>query len=346
MNRRNFLTALGATSVMMYLQGCKTTKKACELVGICNPVYMRETVDPSHSVVITSDTSLNRNYEDTVFTVRNGAELDCNGFTIDGRVGDKVIANAVRLFDSNTSIKNGNIRNFASGIVCVSGMTPSQHDALTGISVEEATTLGVLYRKNTAHGQRISNMLVADMDKHATYVTRFSNGAVIEGCEFRNIGTMGTYIDAGASHTLVRDSSFNNCGYNHSRGREGVAVDATLDSVIERCSFANCSLGGIMVYTNWGEGGITREINYRTHVVDCSFESLSKGVSIASRHQRRFAGATADDHAKECSVSDCTFEKDVMLPIEYLDTPFTEYNNSYTDGSTVEAIWNGGNRTS
>ena len=77
------------------------------------------------------------------------------------------------------------------------------------------------------------------------------------------------------------------------------------------------NMGCINAYTNWGELGITREITRGHSLYRNLFRDNWRAISLASRQDRRFAGATAADYAENISVFDNEFD-DIGLHVEDL----------------------------
>lgn len=343
MTRRKLIMLIGCLfTAPLSLSSCMPL--VCKLSPLCNPVIKRTTAEPTNTIDIRTNTTLSGNYFGTRFIVHDNAILNLGGYTLNGSIGDSVMDTVVWLRGSNATVMNGEIKSCVAGVTCISGVTGTQKDALKGISKVEAATLGVTYRAGSNSNQRVVGLKISDTDQHGVYISAFSNSALVSGCVMTDIGTMGVYVDHGSKDCTINACAFANCGFNHVKGREAVAIDAAINTTVSNSAISACALGGIMVYTNSGELGITREMNVNTVIINNQFSLLTTGVSIASRHRRYAVGTVADDFAKNATVMNNTFS-DVALPIEYLDLPFNESGNTDTNGNQIVAVWNGGNRT-
>jgi hypothetical protein len=169
---------------------------------------------------------------------------------------------------------------------------------LTGPNISDADPARALRRFV------VEDTSVIDVGGVGVYVGPRSEDFVIERLVVRNARLTGLYLDAYSRRTRVADSRFEHNGYSRcSLGREGIAIDASSENVIERSVFIDNRLAGIAIYKNCGESGVPREqpasFNYiarNTFAAHCS--AGGGAVVIASRQG-------VDIVADDCLADEC-----------------------------------------
>ena len=308
-SRRQFLAASGATALTPLVT-------SCQIAGLNLSVYKPPTIKGEY-ISIDQDTVLDQDQFGKHFVVREGVTLDLNGYSLDGIVGSAYVDRAFRLYDG-ARITNGTVKNYRSGGYAANQMPSGYLDALMGVSKDEAALIGIEYRAQASRGQKIDSLIFRDMINEAFYVQAFVTDATIEDCEFHDSGTMHIYVDHGSADNTIQNNYLGPCGKNHVTGREGIALDACIGTDINNNVFDGYMANGcINIFTNWGENGITREIACDNRIFTNLFQDNWRGISIASRYNRKAAGHTGPDYAERNSVFDNLFV-DIPLPVEDL----------------------------
>lgn len=313
MNRRSFIGFAGLALSSIFSSGCKSS-----LFNL-NSVYDPETVSSVGDIVlVTVDTTITtKPANGTVYRVV-GCTLDLNGFTLDGLVSSGIHCKCAAFLRFGGKIKNGKIKNYVNNVTIEHGLHHGFLDALNNVTKAQARIIGDQYRttvQNREHdGSEIINIDFVDTVKIGVYVTAFSIDYKIKDCTFTNTGHMCIYCDHGSAWGLIEGNHFTRCGYNHSRGKEAIALDGCLNiEVIGNTFNGKCDLGFINIYTNWGESNpltgmeVTREISRHHFIYKNVFNNNKKGVDVGSRHYKRFAGKTAKDYAENIAARSNTF---------------------------------------
>ncbi len=219
------------------------------------------------------------------FLLGKNSTLDLNGFVIDGdeEGAETKVHQAITMQDESI-IKNGTIRGYINSISVVSNLREGYLNKLKNISKNEAEIIGVEYRNLSKGGQQIIDVEILNSVSHAVYVQSFVSNVTIDSCIFDNTGLMHIYLDHGSKGHTIKNNSFFKCGFNHTKGREGIAIDSCINATIKNNLFdGKMKLRAISAYTNKGENNITREI-CRGHLIKGNiFTGMEKGIKLASR---------------------------------------------------------------
>lgn len=303
MKRREFIFF----TIALPLVSCKS---------IYNPLGIRGDV-----VIVEGHKKLTSNQYGKTFIIEADSTLDLSGFTLFGK--KKKSSDIVRLavtIKNRAKIINGSIDGYINAISVISNLKPPHLDELISVSKSTARIIGDRKRITTNRNQEIINIKFKKTIRIALYLQSFTVGAKIQGCEFNNTGLMHIYVDHGAADHIIKNNTFAACGYNHTSGREAIALDACINISINNNTFTpKHELRSISAYTNWGENGITREVSRGHNIRENKFTGVKKGISLASRHLRRVAGKKTVDYCMNCIIEKNTFIN-VELAIEDFGT--------------------------
>lgn len=165
---------------------------------------------------------------------------------------------------NNIVVKNCNLKNYVRGIrVNFSMSATTVSDLKNNINVE---ALENYLRTISPTNIRVEHSTINFSHKDGVYVDRFVNGFVLDNSSVNSTGVVGVYLDSGSSNSHIKNSSFTKNGYSRyvselrsitkelkDYSREAIAIDSSINNVIEGNSFTNNSRGAVFLYKNCNE---------------------------------------------------------------------------------------------
>lgn len=260
-------------------------------------------------------------YDRVSLSVTNQSNLtiDCNGAELNGLekkyrqaintsydLGEEpldvgiLIQSSENFQSQNITIKNCNIRNFVRGIRVHFNMSKQTiSDLKNNVNISE---LENHLRTISPNNITVKDSSILLNHKDGVFVGRYVTGFTLSGSTISSTGAVGLYLDAGSEGSKITNSSFSKNGYsdydNKNRkikkkiayySREAIAIDSSINNVIEKNTFTRNSRGSIFLYKNCNEhhknpAQIPRYQSSDGNLIkNNKFNSENIGVWIASR---------------------------------------------------------------
>jgi parallel beta-helix repeat protein len=304
--RSKFVLALGLTFVLLGLLGVAVKVERIDASGT---IYIRAngSVEGTDKIASADNITyaLTGNISDSIVVERSNITIDGNGYTVQGSGS----GNGFYWYDiNNVTVKNTDIRDFASGVY----FELSENSTVSGNTITNSTMYGVmlwLSDKGVAFGNTITN------STYGVYLWH-SNG-LVSGNTITNIDR-GVYLfysnNVTVSGNTITDDTY------------GVVLDNSDNSVVSGNSITNSTIVGVDI--DRSDNGVISG-NSITN-------STNNGVSIWSSNNGLIFGNTITDSNYGVYLDGASSNK--IYHNNFIDNQYTAYastdslNNVWDDG--------------
>ncbi len=209
--------------------------------------------------------------------------FDCNGAKFNGldkefrqeigstyKAGQEPINVGIQIQSSenyqsrNVVVKNCNLKNYVRGIVVHFSMSESsKSDLRNNINVE---ALENHLRSISPKNIRVEDSNISFSHKDGVYVARFVTDFTLDGSSIDSTGAVGLYIDSGSAKNTITNTTFTKNGFSdydtkkhkikqkiEDYSREAIAIDSSINNIIEKNTFEGNSRGSVFIYKNCNE---------------------------------------------------------------------------------------------
>ncbi|WP_035882853.1 right-handed parallel beta-helix repeat-containing protein [Cupriavidus metallidurans] len=181
--------------------------------------------------------------------------VDCNGATLEG---DNSRATGILIDSRGESLQGVEIRNCR-----VHGFT--KLGIGIGWSVPDGKKREIVggddpqrYVSRTPSGTHLIGNTIEDIGGVGIYIDDHATGTVIDNTTVQRVSGAGIYLEHDSSGTSIVRSRVLQSGWDGARPMQpGIAIDASADNRIEASTISGNGLGGVFLYRNCQERGLT-----------------------------------------------------------------------------------------
>ena len=284
-------------------------------------------------------------YAGPVTISTSGVTLDCQGARIQSAPGAAGIGIAVATNGpadvtdlADVTVRNCVVKGFTNGI----RVTRPGFRALVQDHEYEHGTAGIL----------LENDHIYETGGSGVYVDAFVTGVTIRGLDIEGAGSVGIYLEAGSTGTLVEHNLIRANGWkgteptgipfvvgsSHFRyistGREGIAIDGSRDNRIIGNRIESNAGGGVLLYKNCGEYH-TQKPDQWFHRAYGADDNLIEGNTIADAKVGVWVGSRMSQNSLLWDCSDPAYLTEGFTQV-VLDhaARTTIRGNRFTDATT------------